>query len=367
MDGAVSGAEAPAPFVAADVDLRDYPYMALDVVRLRDSTLAITASAEGFRAAVLLWCAAWHQVPAGSLPDDDRTLAHLAGFGRDVKSWMQVREEALHGFVACSDGRLYHPVVAEKAVEAWESKSAQRRRTAKASAARRNRSLDGGGDRDVDRDGDRSDYRNDPCDGDRDGDRDVDRNGDRDGDHDGDRDVGRDGDRNGDRDVDRNDHHRRGEERKGEERKGEERAPPQTPPHRGGARAGPDGSDPPGPPAKATKKSGPLAHLRRGLTEALVEASPDPEGFNHGREGPAITRLLARAAKEPSPEEWLRAFLVTADHLVGRQEGVWKGQPFLLSVICSGGMMPRVVDEMKRRKGREPPAWMRAMIREHAG
>lgn len=95
--------------------------MPLDVVRLRDSGIAVHASGDGFRAAVLLWCASWHQLPAGSLPDDDAILAQLAGYGRVVKEWKKVRNEAMRGWFKCSDGRLYHPVVVEKAIEAWQS------------------------------------------------------------------------------------------------------------------------------------------------------------------------------------------------------------------------------------------------------
>lgn len=119
----------PPPLVPADTDLRDFVFMPLDVVRLRDSSLAVHATGEEFRAAVLLWCAAWHQIPAASLPDDDAVLAQLAGFGRVVKEWRKVRNGALRGWVKCNDGRLYHPVVAEKANEAWDAKREQRWRT----------------------------------------------------------------------------------------------------------------------------------------------------------------------------------------------------------------------------------------------
>lgn len=107
------------PLVPAGVDLRGLLFMPLDVQRLRDSDLALTLSGDEFRAAVLLWCAAWTQVPAASLPDDDRLLAALAGYGRDVRGWQEVRAGAMRGFVLCDDGRWYHPVVAEKAIEAW--------------------------------------------------------------------------------------------------------------------------------------------------------------------------------------------------------------------------------------------------------
>jgi hypothetical protein len=115
----------PAPLTPADCDLSDFPYMELDVRRLRDSKFASTPNGDAFRAGILLWCAAWHQTPAASLPDDDIELASLAGYGRmpfSVKEWRKVRAEALHGFVKCSDERLYHPVIAEKAVHAFIAK-----------------------------------------------------------------------------------------------------------------------------------------------------------------------------------------------------------------------------------------------------
>lgn len=112
----------PIPLTPADCDLRDFPFMPLDVVRLRDSDLTSLETAEAFRAAVMLWCASWHQLPAASLPNDNRVLANLAGYGRVVKEFEKEREGALRGWVLCSDGRLYHPVVAEKAVEAWRGK-----------------------------------------------------------------------------------------------------------------------------------------------------------------------------------------------------------------------------------------------------
>jgi hypothetical protein len=121
--------ELPAPLTPPDCDLRDFVFMPLDVVRLRDSDLAALESAEACWCAVLLWCASWHQLPAASLPNDDRILAQLAGFGKVVKEWMRVRSGALRGWVLCSDERLYHPVVATKARDAWMQKLQQRWRT----------------------------------------------------------------------------------------------------------------------------------------------------------------------------------------------------------------------------------------------
>jgi hypothetical protein len=118
--------ELPAPPVPQSTDLRDFDWMPLDVVRLRDSETAMRTKGDEFRCAVLLWCAAWHQVPAASLPDDDVQLASLAGFGREVKAWKRVRAGALRGFQLCSDGRLYHLVVAEKALTSFVAKLQQR-------------------------------------------------------------------------------------------------------------------------------------------------------------------------------------------------------------------------------------------------
>lgn len=112
----------PDPLTPPGCDLSDFQYMELDVRRLRDSRFSASVDGEAFRAGILLWCAAWHQVPAASLPDDDVELANLAGYGRVVKEWKKVRAEALHGFVKCSDGRLYHKVIAEKAMAASASK-----------------------------------------------------------------------------------------------------------------------------------------------------------------------------------------------------------------------------------------------------
>lgn len=147
----------PNPLVPADVDLRDFAFMPLDVLRLRDSDLATLATGDEFKAAVLLWCASWHQIPASSLPDDDRWLAKHSGAGA---RWKKVRTEALRGFVRCSDGRLYHEVVAEKALEAWEKKRAQRERTKAATVARDRKRRDADAQRDDSRNGLRNVERN---------------------------------------------------------------------------------------------------------------------------------------------------------------------------------------------------------------
>lgn len=130
--------QAPDPLVPPEVDLRNFGFMPLEVLRLRDSDLASAASGDEFKAAVLLWCAAWHQVPAGSVPNSDRWLATHSGAG---PNWLKVKKAAMRGFIECSDGRLYHEVVSEKALESWKLKKSQRERTRQATEARLQRNV----------------------------------------------------------------------------------------------------------------------------------------------------------------------------------------------------------------------------------
>ncbi|HEX8214976.1 MAG TPA: hypothetical protein VF582_05835 [Allosphingosinicella sp.] len=119
----------PEPPTSADADLRDFQFMPLDVVRFAQSDLVALEEPAAVVAAILLWCASWHNVPAGSLTDDDRSLARLAGYGRAVPAFLKIKPGALRGWHKCSDGRLYHPVVAEKVEHSWTGKLRQRHRT----------------------------------------------------------------------------------------------------------------------------------------------------------------------------------------------------------------------------------------------
>ncbi|MEH0194559.1 hypothetical protein V7S57_02370 [Caulobacter sp. CCNWLY153] len=118
----------PPPLTPAGSNIKDWPSMLVDVARLRDSGIASHEDPEVFRTSFMLWCASWHQTPVASLKDDDAELAKLAGFGRGGRAaWLAVRDEVLKAFVRCDDGRLYHPVVAEKGLEVWISKLMRRR------------------------------------------------------------------------------------------------------------------------------------------------------------------------------------------------------------------------------------------------
>ncbi|HIE5943651.1 TPA: DUF1376 domain-containing protein [Burkholderia cepacia] len=108
----------PNPLTPADCNLRDFPFMPIEVKRLLTSETWILGTGDERAAAITLWLESWHQIPAASLPADDRMLGHLS----QAKNWKRVKDHALRGWVKCADGRLYHPVAAEKVLEAWLSK-----------------------------------------------------------------------------------------------------------------------------------------------------------------------------------------------------------------------------------------------------
>lgn len=135
-------ADLPEPLVPPEVDLRDFPYMPVDMARLFGSEFHAAANDAEWRAGFTLWLKSYHQVPASSIPRDEAAQARLAELGRDTKLWLKLKIKALRGWRACSDGRLYHPVVAEKALEAWIEKLGQRKSSAAGNATRYKQAFD---------------------------------------------------------------------------------------------------------------------------------------------------------------------------------------------------------------------------------
>jgi hypothetical protein len=121
------------PLVPPDLDLSSYPFMPLLVARLRRSRAWVRARRKPELGFYMLnvWMAAWTECPASSLEDDDDVLADAAMC--DPEIWPSVRNEVLTGFVKCSDGRLYHPVLAGEALkslkirENWREKKRNQR------------------------------------------------------------------------------------------------------------------------------------------------------------------------------------------------------------------------------------------------
>jgi uncharacterized protein YdaU (DUF1376 family) len=67
------------------------------------NVLAMTAEEVG--AYILLLCVAWHEEPAGTLPNDDRLLARWARL--DDERWAKAKPAILSAFKSGSDGRLH--------------------------------------------------------------------------------------------------------------------------------------------------------------------------------------------------------------------------------------------------------------------
>ena len=126
----------PSPLTPPECDLRDFPYMPLLVERLRRSKAWLLAKRQpeiGFYM-VNLWTGSWHEFPAASLEDDDDVLADVAMCS--PARWLKCRDAVMRGWVKCADGRWYHPVVAEQAIDAWDRKTKRKEAGRKGNAVR---------------------------------------------------------------------------------------------------------------------------------------------------------------------------------------------------------------------------------------
>lgn len=135
----------PDPLTPADCDLSGYDWFPLKHKRLLRSTWWLRASDRAKALNIELWCAAYQEVPAASLPDDDLALSDMVGFGRrDLTAWMAVKDEVLAPWTLCSDGRWYHETLAEVATEAWQTRQAAIAEREKDRARKREKRSSGG-------------------------------------------------------------------------------------------------------------------------------------------------------------------------------------------------------------------------------
>lgn len=111
--------ERPAPLVPAECDLTGFEFMPLEIERLRKSKAWLRARRIPFLAFHLLnmWMRAFTESPAGSIENDDDTLADAASCAPET--WPSMREEVMRGWILCTDNRWHHPVVAEKVLSGW--------------------------------------------------------------------------------------------------------------------------------------------------------------------------------------------------------------------------------------------------------
>ncbi|MGY4800716.1 hypothetical protein [Teichococcus aerofrigidensis] len=113
----------PAPLTPPDLDLRHLSAVMIDINSLTEGEMPLLDDAARI-ANVMAQARAWHQVPAASLPNDDRQLCYLLGYGRDLNLWRKIRSQgALAGFIECSDDRLYHAALSQRALKAGTRKT----------------------------------------------------------------------------------------------------------------------------------------------------------------------------------------------------------------------------------------------------
>ena len=79
-------------------------------------------------ALLLLWSEAWMQAPCGSLPNDDELISLIIDM--DPAEFQSKRAVLMRGWWLAEDGRLYHDVVVERALEMLATKEKDRARKA---------------------------------------------------------------------------------------------------------------------------------------------------------------------------------------------------------------------------------------------
>jgi hypothetical protein len=132
-----------------EVDVSDLKFMPLQDNRLMKSRAWLKAKnwrgsgGPGLGFCLLnLWVAAFRTKPAGSLDDDDDMLAEAARC--DIGFWQTIKDEAMRGWEQ-HDGRLWHPVICEIAMELWMSRLAARHiKTLESHRAAAKRAMDRG-------------------------------------------------------------------------------------------------------------------------------------------------------------------------------------------------------------------------------
>lgn len=118
-----------------DLDVQRLPYMPLQIERLRKSKawLRCKRNPEIAFYMVNLWMRAWHEIPAGSIEDDDDVLADAAMCSPE--KWEELKDDILRGWDR-RDGRVWHSTVTEIATDAVGKLRVNKFRTAAAREAR---------------------------------------------------------------------------------------------------------------------------------------------------------------------------------------------------------------------------------------
>jgi hypothetical protein len=101
----------------------------LDMERIQQSDTWALATREMRPWLLMLWAMAWEQRPAGSFTSDDAIIA--ARIGMDIRQFAAHRDILMRGWKLHSDGRIYHPVIAEQVIAHLEyrNREADRKRS----------------------------------------------------------------------------------------------------------------------------------------------------------------------------------------------------------------------------------------------
>jgi len=94
----------------------------------------------------------------------------------------------------------------------------------------------------------------------------------------------------------------------------------------------------------------PIYHI---IESAFLSQAPQFDShveFDFKREGPHIKELETKALARDRPEEFAKSFIVVYWRLIHSDDQFWKHQPFLPSVLNSGGIWPRVLKEMENHR-----------------
>ena len=102
----------PSPLTPVYGDLRHLQSTMIPICYKREMWVKLTPA--DYVACDRLISASWGELPAGSLPTDDRMLAEFAGMSGAQKVWAKRRSVLLADWIECSDGRLYNPRIAEE-------------------------------------------------------------------------------------------------------------------------------------------------------------------------------------------------------------------------------------------------------------
>jgi hypothetical protein len=103
------------PLTPQECDVATLPFMPLLIHELEKSDAWRFGNSDERAASLSLQIASWKEVPAASLPSDDRALSILSR----SECWANTKSIVLRDWILATDGRLYHKSVAQCALESW--------------------------------------------------------------------------------------------------------------------------------------------------------------------------------------------------------------------------------------------------------